>query len=880
MNLSTRYNPEEVEEKWYRFWEEKGYFTPQTFAGSPPFVIVLPPPNVTGSLHIGHALDVTLQDILVRINRMQKIPTLWVPGTDHAGIAAQNVVEEELSKLGIERSRIGKQEFQKYMWEWKEKYHWVITSQIKKMGASCDWNRERFTLDNICSRAVTEFFVRMYEKGYIYRGEYLVNLCPHCHTAISDIEVEREEVEGKLYHITYELEQGGDLEIVTSRPETMPGDVALAVHPDDLRYKSVVGKVAILPVVGRNLPIIADTLVDPEFGSGVVKVTPGHDFLDYEIGKRHNLPLIRVINEHGFMAEESGSDFAGLSVLEARELMLKKLNLENRLVKTESYRYSPGRCSRCHTIIEPLLSVQWFLGVQEIKKAAIEKVKSGEIIFTPERWSAVYLDWMENLQDWCISRQLWWGHRIPAWICQSCGEVIVSRETPEKCSHCSSENFEEVEDVLDTWFSSALWPFSVFGWPDSTPDLQYFYPTSVLVTGYDILTFWVSRMIMAGLELTGKPPFKNVLIHGLVRDEKGRKMSKSLKNVLDPLDLIKDFGTDALRFTLTSLSTLGGQDITLTKPLLLHSRNFMNKLWNASRYVIHTLGENKFEKIPEETDLDLFDRYILSRLSELVKEINDKFDSYDMAGYVKAIEEFFWKDYCDWYLEISKFKKDSQGTLFTLYYVLKNILILLHPVIPFITEELWCNLNRDNLQPLIIQEWVSKVDFPECKLALEKTNYIFGIISSIRNIRSLFKIKPTRPIKVVIHPSDAFEYQSLVEGANYIKNMVDIGDLNIAYDLETWPKSSAIQVVRGTTIFVNLKGLVEIEEEIIKLKGSLVELTTELERVQNYLRNPLFREKASPATIEEFKHREQEYHKQIAKIDQIINYLQGEGCET
>lgn len=880
MNLSTRYNPEEVEEKWYRFWEEKGYFAPQNDTGSPPFVIVLPPPNVTGSLHLGHALDATLQDILVRINRMRKIPTLWVPGTDHAGIAAQNVVEEELLKLGIERSRIGKKEFQEYMWEWKEKCRRIITSQIKKMGASCDWNRERFTLDNICSRAVTEFFVRMYEKGYIYRGEYLVNLCPHCHTAISDIEVEREEIEGKLYHIIYTLEHCGDIEIVTSRPETMLGDVALAVHPDDLRYKSVVGKVAILPVVGRNLPIIADTLVDSEFGSGVVKVTPAHDFLDYEIGRKHNLPLIRIINEHGYMGEESGSEFAGLSVLEARELMVKKLNLENRLIKTESYRYSPGRCSRCHTIIEPLLSVQWFLGVQEIKKAAIEKVKSGEIIFTPERWSAVYLDWMENLKDWCISRQLWWGHRVPAWICQSCKEVIVSRETPEKCSYCSSENLEEVEDVLDTWFSSALWPFSVFGWPDSTPDLEYFYPTSVLVTGYDILTFWVSRMIMAGLELTGKPPFKNVLIHGLVRDEKGRKMSKSLKNVLDPLDLIKDFGTDALRFTLASLSTLGGQDIALTKPYLLHSRNFMNKLWNASRYVIATIGENKFEKLPDLIDLDLFDRYILSRLSQLVKEVNEKFASFDMANYVKAIEEFFWKDYCDWYLEISKFKKDSQETLFTLYYVLKNILILLHPVIPFITEELWSNLNQDNLQPLIIQDWVNKVDFPECEIALEKTNYIFDIITAIRNIRSLFKIKPARPIRVVIHPSDAFEYQSLVEGSNYIQQVVDIGDLNIVYNLETWPKSSAIQVVRGTSIFVNLKGLVDIEEEIVKLKGSLVDLSTELEKVQKNLENPFFREKASPATIEEFMRREQEYQKQIVKIDQIINYLQGEGSET
>ncbi|MBT9174700.1 MAG: Valine--tRNA ligase [candidate division WS2 bacterium] len=880
MSLSTRYNPEEVEEKWYRFWEEKGFFSPQNNTGSPPFVIVLPPTNVTGSLHLGHALDATLQDILVRINRLRKIPTLWVPGTDHAGIAAQNVVEEELRKQGIERSRIGKKAFQEYMWQWMEKCRHTITSQIKKMGASCDWNRERFTLDEVCSRAVTEFFVRMYEKGYIYRGEYLVNLCPHCHTAISDIEVEREEVEGKLYQIIYALEQGGDLEIVTTRPETMLGDVALAVHPDDWRYKSVVGKVAILPVVGRKLPIIADSEVDPEFGSGVVKVTPAHDFLDYEMGKRHNLPLIRVINEHGFMAEESGSDFAGLSTLEARELMVKKLNLENRLVKTESYRYSPGRCSRCHTVIEPLLSVQWFLSVKEIKKAAIEKVKNAEITFIPERWSAVYLDWMENLKDWCISRQLWWGHRIPAWICQSCGEVIVSRETPEKCTHCSSENLEEVEDVLDTWFSSALWPFSVFGWPDSTPDLENFYPTSVLVTGYDILTFWVSRMIMAGLELTGKPPFKNVFIHGLVRDEKGRKMSKSLKNVLDPLDLIKDYGTDALRFTLASLSTLGGQDITLTKPALLHSRNFMNKLWNASRYVISTIGENKFEKPPELSDLDLFDRYILSRLSHLVKEVNDKFASFDVGNYIKAIEEFFWKDYCDWYLEISKFKKDSQGTLFTLYYVLKNILVLLHPVIPFITEELWSKLNQDNLHPLIIQDWVNKVDFPECEIALEKTNYIFGIITAIRNIRSLFKIKPNRPIKVVIHPSDAFEYQSLVEGSNYITQMAGIGNLDIVCDLETWPKSSAIQVVRGTSIFVNLKGLVEIKEEIIKLTGSLVELTTELERVQKDLRNPLFREKASPATIEEFQRREQEYQKQIVRIDETINYLQGEGSET
>ncbi len=881
MQLSTRYNHKDIEDKWYFFWEGGNYFLPEIKEGVTPFVIVIPPLNVTGSLHLGHALDITLQDILIRYNRMKGKPTLWVPGLDHAGIAAQNVVEEELSKEGIHRTQIGHEAFLERMQEFRERYSRIITSQIKRLGASCDWSRERFTMDEICSRAVIKFFVRMYEKGYIYRGKYLINWCPRCSTAISDIEVEKEETNGILYHILYSLEDGGEVSVATSRPETMLGDTALAVHPEDGRYKSLKGKYAILPLIGRILPIVADEDVDPNFGTGVVKVTPAHDFLDYDISQRHNLDLISVVGVDGLITENGGKEYSGLKVLEAREKVISNLKSEGRILEEKPYLYSPGRCSRCDTLIEPLLSEQWFLKVNEIKKAAIEKVRDGEIIFIPEKWTKVYLDWMENLKDWCISRQLWWGHRIPAWICEPCGELLVQQTEPINCPKCCSGELKKVEDVLDTWFSSALWPFSVFHWPSDTEDLKYFYPTTVLVTGYDIITFWVSRMIMSGLELTNKPPFKYVYIHGLVRDEKGRKMSKSLGNVLDPLALADEYGTDALRFTLSSLNTLGGQDITLRKPYLIHSRNFMNKLWNASRFVISVTKENNGEDLfQSSSNLDIFDQFILTRLSRVVKEANKKLEAFDFSNYIKVLEDFFWKDYCDWYIEIAKLKKETADTSSILRYVLKTILVMLHPVIPFITEHIFHNLYPEEKVPLIKQKWVKEIPISESESSINKVSYIFDAVTALRNIKSLFKIKPDKKISVILHPTDAFEYETLIEGSPVINALAGVQELKITCELDTLPKHTATQVVRGTSIFVNLKGLVDLNEEKNRLSEMLLKLREDLNKIQKDLANQMFIEKANPQTVEDYKLKAMDLEKQVNKIEEIINYLGEDDLET
>lgn len=882
MDLSTHYNHKLVEQELYAFWEDGGYFLPQIKEGVEPFVIVLPPPNITGSLHLGHALDITIQDILIRYNRMKKIPTLWVPGLDHAGIAAQNVVEETLLKEGLHKDKLGKEAFLERMFQSKEKFSKIITSQIRRMGASCDWTRERFTMDEVCSNAVMEFFIQMYHKNYIYRGNYLINWCSRCSTAISDIEVEKEEILGNLYIIKYDLESGESITVATTRPETMLGDTALAVHPNDERYRSLIGKKAILPLVGRILPIVSDVEIDQNFGTGVVKITPAHDFLDYQISKRNNLEIINVIGFDGKINENGGKRYAGLTVLQARESIVNDLLSENRIVEIKPYTYSPGRCSRCDTFIEPLISEQWFLKVDEIKKAAIERVRNKDIVFIPEKWNKVYLDWMENLKDWCISRQLWWGHRIPAWICEPCGEIIVSKTEPTKCPKCSSSKLRKVEDVLDTWFSSALWPFSVFHWPKESDDYNYFYPTTTLVTGYDIITFWVSRMIMAGLELTKEPPFKNVYIHGLIRDEKGRKMSKSLGNVLDPIQLADEYGTDALRFTLASLCTLGGQDISIRKPFLIHSRNFINKLWNASKYVLTATQNLKQENELnfKEEDLDIFDQYILSKLARVVREVNFNLENYDFSNYVKVVEDFFWKEFCDWYIEISKFKKDKYQTLSILRYVLRVVLTLLHPVIPFVTEYVYQKMFKNSETPLIQQEWIPYIPFVESDSSSLKAEYIFEVISSLRNIRSLFQIKPNRKINVILHPTDYFEYDTLAHNSLVISSMVGIDDLKITCELESLPKNSASQVVRGTSIFVNLKGLVDLKVERDRLNKVLLELKNDFQRIQTDLSNPMFLEKASSHAVEEYKLRVIDLEKQINKLETILSYLSEEEIET
>ena len=698
------YDHRTVEERLYDFWERKGYFTPQIDWSKTPFTIVMPPPNVTGELHYGHAMFVTFEDLMVRWRRMQGYPTLWLPGTDHAGIATQNVVENELAKQGLTRHDLGREKFEQRVWEWKQKYGGVITHQLRRLGASCDWTRERFTLDEGLSRAVRETFVRLYNEGLIYRGEYMINWCPRCGTALSDLEVEHEEVHSKLYYVRYPLlrgdgrgESGEFISVATTRPETILGDTAVAVNPDDQRYKDLVGRTAILPVLGRHIPIIADPAVDPAFGTGAVKVTPSHDPTDYEIAQRHQLPFVTVIAPDGRMTAEAGP-YAGLDRFEARRKLLDELKASGLLTKVDDYVHSVGQCDRCGAVIEPLISGQWFVRIKPLADAALAAVRDGRITIVPERFAKVYFNWMENIRDWCISRQLWWGHRIPVWYC-SCGEIIVSVETPAKCPVCQNQQLIQESDVLDTWFSSGLWPFSTLGWPEDTEDLRYFYPTSVMETGYDIIFFWVARMIMLGLECTGEVPFRYVYLHGLLRDEKGEKMSKSKGNVANPLDVIAQYGADALRFTIITGST-PGNDMKLVEDRVASSRNFANKLWNAARFVLGVIS-TETKPVENLADLDrsrltLAERWALSRFARLNDSVTKLMEEFQFGEAGRQLYDFLWGEYADWLIEVSKIRlystmadADKESTRQVLLTVLNRLLRLLHPFLPFVTEEIW-----------------------------------------------------------------------------------------------------------------------------------------------------------------------------------------------
>ncbi|MBI4733643.1 MAG: valine--tRNA ligase, partial [Rubrobacteridae bacterium] len=773
--LSKVYNPHEVEEKWYKFWQEKGYFKAEIDPDKEPYTIVIPPPNVTGSLHMGHALNDTLQDICIRKHRMMGDAAFWLPGTDHAGIATQNVVERELIKEGKTRHDIGREAFIERTWQWKEQYGSRIINQLKRLGASCDWSRERFTMDEGYSKAVRREFVQLYNEGLIYRGSYIVNWCPKDLTALSDIEVEYTEEEGNLYFFKYMLKGSPDyITVATTRPETILGDTAVAVNPEDARYKDFVGESVIVPVIGREIPVVADEHADPEFGTGALKVTPAHDPYDFEIGKRHNLDQIVVFTPDGTMNAEAGP-FEGMSREECRKAIVDYLKEHDLLIKIEALTHSVGHCYRCDTTIEPYISTQWFMKMKPLAEPAIKAVEEGKITFIPQQWSKTYYDWMYNIRDWCISRQIWWGHQIPAWYCQNCGETIVAEETPTKCSKCGSVKLEQDKDVFDTWFSSALWPFATLGWPENTNELKYFYPTSLLVTSHDIIFFWVARMIMQGMHFVGEIPFKEVYIHALVRDEFGRKSSKSRGNVIDPLDIIEEFGTDALRFTLSSMAT-PGRDIFLSRERIEGYRNFANKLWNASRFILMNL--EGFEKIEvKETDLVLADRWILSKMNRITGQVDEAIAAYNFAEASRLIYDFFWSDFADWYIELAKprlYKAEekherlvAQNLLVT---IMDHTLRLLHPFMPFITEEIWQKLPGAG-ESIVVASWPAGKELYLDESAEYEMSLLQSVTSSIRAIKSVLGIALTKPVRVLLSTTDQLKRSILSNDDLYIKGL-------------------------------------------------------------------------------------------------------------
>ncbi|WP_053956108.1 valine--tRNA ligase [Inediibacterium massiliense] len=870
-NLDKTYNPQEFEKRIYEDWMEKGYFKANVNKEKEPFAIVLPPPNITGQLHMGHALDHTLQDILIRYKRMQGYEALWLPGTDHASIATEvKVVEKIMKEEGKTKEEIGRDEFLKRAWEWKEEYGGRIVEQMKKIGNSCDWSRERFTMDEGCNEAVTEVFIKLYEKGYIYRGNRLINWCPDCKTSLSDAEVEHEEKQGHFWHIKYLVKDSEEyLEIATTRPETMLGDTAVAVHPEDERYAHLVGKTLILPIVGREIPIIADEYVDKEFGTGAVKITPAHDPNDFEVGLRHNLEQITVMDDTAKMNEHAGK-YQGMDRYECRKALVKDLEEAGYLVKIKEHDHNVGVCYRCNTVVEPRLSDQWFVKMEEMAKPAIEAVKSGKTKFVPERFDKIYYHWLENIRDWCISRQLWWGHRIPAYYCEDCGEVMVSKEAPQKCSKCGSTHFKQDEDVLDTWFSSALWPFSTLGWPHNTEELKYFYPTDVLVTGYDIIFFWVIRMMFSGLEQMGDIPFKYVFVHGLVRDSQGRKMSKSLGNGIDPLEIINEYGADALRLTLASGNS-PGNDMRFYIERVEANRNFANKLWNATRFVLMNLDKDQFDKEECQKHFTLADKWILSRMNTVAKEVTDNLDKFELGMAVQKVYDFIWNEYCDWYIEIVKprlygeERNTKDSALYTLTFVLENILKLLHPFMPFITEEIWEYIPTTKEESVIIAKWPQN----DSTLSFEKEEkdmeLIMDAIRSIRNIRAEMNVVPSKKAKVIIVATDD-AHDAMNKGKEYFKTLASASDVIIQKEKKDIPEDAMSSVVLGAEIYLPLDELVDFEKEIERLEKEKEKLQKELDRVNKKLSNQGFLGKAPAAVIEEEKEKQSNYQSMMEKV--------------
>lgn len=877
-NLEKTYNPKEIEPKLYEKWCENKYFHAEVDRSKKPFTTVMPPPNITGKLHMGHAFDNTLQDILIRYKRMQGYNALWIPGTDHAAIATEVKVTEQLKAEGIDKKELGREKFLERTWQWKDEYAGTIEGQLKKLGVSCDWDRERFTMDEGCSKAVEEVFIKLYEEGYIYKGSRIVNWCPVCKTALSDAEVDHEEQAGHFWHIKYPI-VGTDrfLEIATTRPETMLGDTAIAVHPDDERYKDIVGKNVLLPLVNREIPIVADYYVDKEFGTGAVKITPAHDPNDFEVGKRHNLPEINIMNDDATI-NELGGKYAGMERYEARKAIVSDLEEQGFLVKVEDHSHNVGTHERCGTTVEPLVKQQWFVRMEELAKPAIEAISNGDLKLIPERMNKTYMNWLSNIRDWCVSRQIWWGHRIPAYYCQECGKVVVTREMPEVCPDCGCTHFVQDEDTLDTWFSSALWPFSTLGWPEKTEDLDYFYPTDVLVTGYDIIFFWVIRMVFSGYAYTGKAPFHTVLFHGLIRDSQGRKMSKSLGNGIDPLEIIEKYGADALRITLVT-GNAPGNDMRFYDERVEANRNFANKVWNASRFILMNM-EGKEITVPNESDLSAVDQWIISKMNTLTKDVTENMDKFELGIAVQKVYDFIWDEFCDWYIELAKYRiyhaeenpAAANSALYTLKTVLGDALKLLHPFMPFVTEEIYGALVPEE-ESLMMSSWP---EYKESSCYLEAENivdHMKEIIRGVRNVRAEMNVAPSRKAKTYI----VCENENLCQGFEEIKEssmpLMSANEIQIQSDKSGIAEDAVSVVVADAVVYLPMEELVDFEQELERLTKEEARLTKELARVNGMLNNEKFISKAPEAKINEERAKLEKYTQMMEQVQERLKGL-------
>ena len=877
--LAKTYDPKGIEDRIYQNWLDKKYFHAEVDRSKKPFTIVMPPPNVTGQLHMGHALDNTMQDILIRYKRMQGYNALWQPGTDHAAIATEVKVIQKLKEQGIDKNDIGREKFLKHAWEWKEEYGGRIVNQLKKLGSSADWDRERFTMDEGCSKAVEEVFVKLYNKGYIYKGSKIINWCPVCKTSISDAEVEHVDQDGFFWHINYPIvgEEGRFVEIATTRPETLLGDTAVAVNPEDERYQDLVGKMLKLPLTDREIPVIADSYVDKEFGTGCVKITPAHDPNDFEVGKRHNLPEINIMNDDATI-NELGGKYAGMDRYEARKAMVADLDALGLLVKVVPHTHSVGTHDRCKTTVEPMIKPQWFVKMQEMAKPAVEALKKNELNFVPDRFDKIYLHWLENIRDWCISRQLWWGHRIPAYYCDECGEVVVAKEMPKVCPKCGCTHFKQDEDTLDTWFSSALWPFSTLGWPDKTEDFDYFYPTDVLVTGYDIIFFWVIRMVFSAIEQTGKVPFHHVLIHGLVRDSQGRKMSKSLGNGIDPLEIIDQYGADALRLTLIT-GNAPGNDMRFYMERVEASRNFANKVWNASRFIMMNLEKAEVPGEMPKDQLTAADKWILSKVNTLAKEVTENMDKYELGIAVQKVYDFIWEEFCDWYIEMVKPRLYNDGdttksaALWTLRTVLVNALKLLHPYMPFITEEIFCTLQSEE-ESIMISKWPEFTEewhFAEDEAAVEM---IKEAVRGIRNVRTGMNVPPSKKAKVFVVSESENVRNTFENGKVFFATLGSASEVTVQADRSGIDEDAVSAVLPEAVIYMPFAELVDIDKEIERLQKEEQRLTKELARVNGMLSNERFMSKAPESKVAEERAKLEKYSQMMDQVKERLTHLQ------
>ncbi len=876
--LEKNYDPKDIEERLYEKWMENGYFHAEVDRSKKPFTIVMPPPNITGQLHMGHALDNTIQDIIIRTKRMQGYEALWLPGTDHASIATEAKIVEKMREEGVTKDDIGRDGFLERAWEWKKQYGGRIVSQLKKMGSSCDWDRERFTMDEGCSEAVKEVFVKLYNQGVIYKGERIINWCPKCLTSISDAEVEYEEQAGSFWHLRYKIkDEDGYIELATTRPETLLGDTAVAVNPNDERYKDLVGKYVILPIVHREIPVVADDYVDMEFGTGVVKITPAHDPNDFEVGLRHNLEVINVLTDDAKITDDY-EKYAGMGRYEARKAIVEDLKEEGALVKIEDYSHNVGTCYRCHTTIEPRVSKQWFVKMQGLAKPAIEAVKNGETKFVPSHFDKTYYHWLENIKDWCISRQLWWGHRIPAFYCDDCGEMVVTKESSCKCPKCGKEMRQD-PDTLDTWFSSALWPFSTLGWPGNTEEYDYFYPTETLVTGYDIILFWVIRMMFSGIEHTGNVPFKTVLIHGLVRDSLGRKMSKSLGNGIDPLEVIDKYGADALRFTLIT-GNAPGNDMRFYYERVEASRNFANKVWNASRFIMMNMPEEGIADI-DSIDVSKYtdaDKWILSKLNKLIKEVTENIEKYELGVAADKLYSFIWEEFCDWYIEMVKPRLYNEAddtkevALATLKYVLENSLKLLHPYMPFVTEEIYCTLNEDK-DSIMIQSWPEAKEKFAFEAEEEAVELLKEAVRNIRNQRASLNVGPSKKTKVFVVTTDSKVAEIFDKGRVFFEGLAYANELSIQADKDGIGDDAISVVIPKATIYLPFDELVDVTKEIERLTKEKEKLLKELDRSKKMLSNEKFLSKAPESKINEEKAKQTKYLEMMEQVEKQLERL-------